>query len=737
MGRNLRKLVVSAVLVPFGLPVITFGQELTYQQPSLEIPTRIASVQELDDSPNNVDDPFFVITRSPIPEGYDQTDAGELESQSILEDSIVRPNDVPELPPVGSELETEDITEFRSLPSLPEEDETLPISITDPRDNWESQDLAPPYAPKDGPVRAKIATPAADELKVDQEPTNRLRAPESNEIPSLPTQAEQTAPAELPPNLKQLDGQLYVPGQGNPAPGTVQQDPPAVGWESEVNEYQFDPVNDKEIQRFTNQYQANPTSTPPDQATTESGSTNQFNQFVEDQTIVGAPQYSRPPVFTDRVSNTVNRAGNAVINQTQRVKNRLVGNRLPGEVEVSTAPGSLPFTSPGLAASPSSSQSQDFGSTSVVGAPSNGSHGFSPVQRSAQTAVSATKNAAAATTQLATNVGTKAIRGVGAGVSSVGAAVQGVGKTVRGKVGGVTRGIKTCLGQSLNGVKTWIFGQGPMYDPSPLRFKIGADALYLRHQGADDAPFVFDANTGDVLFRHSDINPGGDTTAQVRLMYQNMTGTGYEFSFFNLDATGTTEFEDGIPQFFGGVPADLADSYTSTYQSALRNYEFNMYERRSDRFRFGAGLRHIDLREDFNTVESGTTDGFFSQTDNELWGAQFGGDFYHPISDRIMMETGIYFGSFYNRVEVGFQSATRDLNFDESFASTNLDLTIGLSYRMGAHSYLRAGYQGMFLGRVALGPNQSTGFTFGDTSAPIKLEDVHYHGAYFGGTLLF
>ena len=283
--------------------------------------------------------------------------------------------------------------------------------------------------------------------------------------------------------------------------------------------------------------------------------------------------------------------------------------------------------------------------------------------------------------------------------------------------------------------------QFDIQNKGPLRLGIRVDALYMSHSGADDTDFIFDDTTYAPIASHSDINPDFEAGTRFTGLYQNEDGTGYEFSFFEIsDLMASLTASNVVPVSYGAIPASPVQTYTASYQSSIQSYEVNAFNSRTPALRFGVGLRSFDLNEEFDIVEgavAGEGSGFFSQTDNTLFGAQITADLRKHISSRATIEGGVRFGLFHNEIDVAYQSQNRDFAYEDTAFSTGLEIRAGIAIRSSQFLTHRIGYQALHLGNIALAPNQSTGYNFFATSQSAALETLSFHGIYAGTTLMF
>ena len=144
------------------------------------------------------------------------------------------------------------------------------------------------------------------------------------------------------------------------------------------------------------------------------------------------------------------------------------------------------------------------------------------------------------------------------------------------------------------------------------------------------------------------------------------------------------------------------------------------------------GFRVFDLREEFNIWETGTNAGFFSDTDNEMYGLQIGGQGLLFQGPRFRLETTAKAGVFYDDVSLFAVDATRQLktNFTRTAFAGELQLT--LSYQVGPRMLLRTGYQALWLSGVGKAPDQSVDSSISAGRAVLATGDIIYQGGFLG-----
>jgi hypothetical protein len=227
------------------------------------------------------------------------------------------------------------------------------------------------------------------------------------------------------------------------------------------------------------------------------------------------------------------------------------------------------------------------------------------------------------------------------------------------------------------------------------------------------------------------------------LMLLDDGGNDVEFSYLGLDTFGGSVTRSSsnpiIFPFFGGVPANPERSYSVDYRSEINSGEINIRRRFGSQVSWLAGLRFVELRERFD-ITSGAG-GFFSSTDNDLYGFQLGGDVQLFRVRRSLAFSTLKAGVFYNNADV---AATADsprglISFidDEDVAAFLGDIAVGMLIPMGPSADLRLGYQGLFLDGVGLAPEQSSSYSLFTSSGSLDQSSVFYHGGFIGVDLFW
>ena len=290
----------------------------------------------------------------------------------------------------------------------------------------------------------------------------------------------------------------------------------------------------------------------------------------------------------------------------------------------------------------------------------------------------------------------------------------------------------------------------------PLGLQSGIDWLFFSRSIDGGSPFAF-TDSGE-SFSNADFDFDIESTARYRLGIASEFGTGYEFVYYDFQSfTGSLALTgEGItPFFFGIIPAEPVESYTANYDSRIKNFELNVWARRSERVRVGYGLRYFSIEEDYDVLfddgsgSSGSTttptntnagsEGFFSSTDNDLFGGQIMLELYHPMTTTVSFNGGAKGMLLNNDAEIDVDTANLDSNGEDSFTTGGVNFWGGVTYRPIRGLSLQAGYEGVFIGSVATAASQSdnsNSIGYSESVSPFG-EGLYFGGGYAGCTLTF
>ena len=290
------------------------------------------------------------------------------------------------------------------------------------------------------------------------------------------------------------------------------------------------------------------------------------------------------------------------------------------------------------------------------------------------------------------------------------------------------------------------------WQDGPLGLQVGIDWLFFS-RGLSGAS-IFQVDDSNNVVPLADFDFDIESTPRYRIGVASEFGTGYEFVHYDFKTfmgSLSVDGQDTIPVFFGLVPVEQVDSYLGTYESRIKNFELNVWARRSQRLRVGYGLRYFSIEEnyDITVVEddgSGTTSatgtdetGFFSATDNDLFGGQIMLELYRPMTTATSLNGGVKGMLLNNNAKINVDTLNNDATGEDSFITGGVNFWGGVTYRPFRGVSLQAGYEGVFIGSVATGTSQSENVTangFSENVSPIG-EGLYFGGGYVGGTVTF
>jgi hypothetical protein len=205
----------------------------------------------------------------------------------------------------------------------------------------------------------------------------------------------------------------------------------------------------------------------------------------------------------------------------------------------------------------------------------------------------------------------------------------------------------------------------------------------------------------------------------------------FQTSVNRSDAVGVTD------EFFGFANGPFP-SLTAEYESNLDSIEFTVRTRQWRRVAPLLGIRFIQVDEHFNSLQDVTArTGSFSQSDNELYGLQFGfqGLIYEGSCWRL--ETTLKAGPYYNDIDVqatvtppAGTATTKTL--DQCTTAFAGDARVGLICQLGPRANFRIGYQALWIDGIALGPNQNNNISFTTNLQSADLSGILYQGGDLG-----
>jgi hypothetical protein len=271
----------------------------------------------------------------------------------------------------------------------------------------------------------------------------------------------------------------------------------------------------------------------------------------------------------------------------------------------------------------------------------------------------------------------------------------------------------------------------------PPSWVLTADGIYL-NRGTDSQSSL---STG---FRMPDFDY--DTAGRVSLSHRFDCLIGWEVAYF-----GPFEWTQSNQAAGAGLDSRIfapglnlsafnnAVFHEQEYNSRIQSYEFSQKWWGWDVITTSAGVRFIDVEEDFffnSTNALAETGSLEVLTNNHLFGGQLGLDLILPVgrfSTTTKFRGSIYANFIDTSILITNAGAVElDTAEDEVDFAAFLELGYYVSYYLTPHIAVRAGYESMWLYGLALAPDQLANQFSGRRQAVDTNGDVFYHGATAG-----
>lgn len=261
----------------------------------------------------------------------------------------------------------------------------------------------------------------------------------------------------------------------------------------------------------------------------------------------------------------------------------------------------------------------------------------------------------------------------------------------------------------------------------PRVFALGEN-LWLKRDTGDNLVFatginagnVFSLGTRELMFDHE---PG----LRATIGYAFNCHTYIEASYFGLyDWAAVNQLNTGGPILITSGAAGILNTFDSqavNYSSALHSAELNLrtYVHVYPHTSVVLGTRFIHYDEDFNAVETGTVGGIPAianlqkATNNNMIGVHIGLDTDYQFGEWFSLGITSRIGLLSNQSEARvFRSVTNSVAGPFAFRTSQDGTDITISTEVAAvarvqvtdNLAIRGGYQLLYLGGVALGPDQ-------------------------------
>jgi hypothetical protein len=284
-------------------------------------------------------------------------------------------------------------------------------------------------------------------------------------------------------------------------------------------------------------------------------------------------------------------------------------------------------------------------------------------------------------------------------------------------------------------------------DPGPCWLgEATFDVLIFDRSDAGSRTIVTEVGTGDPLLNTADL--GFPVTAGFRFnlvlpgcngcdLVFNYLGAQFENSREHSTATATYDFFE-----FPTLSPATGTTFETSYTSALRSFEIGGRLREWSRFAPLAGMRYIQLEDQFDRISGDATEALqTSETDNELWGFQIGGEALLWDAGTVRLQSTVKAGVYYNDLQLSTDGGTITsgavtIDPTATFSGDRVaffgEMNLELVYRFCPQLAMRVGYTAMWLDGVALAPDQHDNFILQTGIGTFDCGSVIYHGSYIG-----
>jgi hypothetical protein len=275
-------------------------------------------------------------------------------------------------------------------------------------------------------------------------------------------------------------------------------------------------------------------------------------------------------------------------------------------------------------------------------------------------------------------------------------------------------------------------------------FSFAADWVVLQRSSPVSQPILFDG-VFNPLLNASDLGQSSRSGARLNFTFQDPCGWDVMFDMLLMDdfqSRQTVDPSGGVTLFFyQGIALDPVDSVF--YRSDLDTGELNLRRRLNPWLAVLGGIRYLELQEQLVFGEASVPNaGYFSQTDNRLWGAQLGVEGVTPARGYVrLFATGKY-GIYNNRYEVSAQAvngagAPLSLIVRDSMTAYVGELNTGIEIQTVPCCTIRFGYQVLWITNAALSVDQLNQFDIFSGTGTVRKGSPVYHGGFAGLVFTF
>ena len=281
----------------------------------------------------------------------------------------------------------------------------------------------------------------------------------------------------------------------------------------------------------------------------------------------------------------------------------------------------------------------------------------------------------------------------------------------------------------------------------PFCWYAGVEAMNWRRSKPRDGVLVINDATGAALLTNDDLDMDGEEGFRIQLGYWVVPGrVALEANYFGIhdwESRPATADMGNLNVPFQTPPMNFMnfDVAVIDYRSELDSAEFNVRcrGRRQSNLSLLTGFRYIRVKEEMqlrSLMMDGTQTGqYYLLTENELVLMQGGLEWDGQIIGKLGLDIRAVAGGGVNLAYQSQQIAGLRNNFSHDTDGIYFgDATASVTYRLARSVRIRAGYNLLYLGGMALAPEQ---VNFSDL-ANTQNSDVNtngslfYHGVSFG-----
>jgi hypothetical protein len=283
--------------------------------------------------------------------------------------------------------------------------------------------------------------------------------------------------------------------------------------------------------------------------------------------------------------------------------------------------------------------------------------------------------------------------------------------------------------------------------PCPVGWQVTAELIGMRRQPANDHLFVKECGCDNPTMDVGDLRFGYDLGIRVSIARSDFCHGGWEFGYLGLPEWDARQTASGNLYFCGlgfslqACPALFLAEYDSSLHSFEINYRpMNHMDCFSSRSSFFGGFRYIRLDETFRLSELNAPiyNLFKISTANNLYGVHFGNSYLlYDGGGPVYVETLLKFGIYANDSSQHTMSSV--IGPPAGASRTTLaysgEFAIAAGYRITHCVDIRAGYQLLGIGAVALAPDQLVATDLIAHTAGMRYNTLIAHGGFIGLTV--